>query len=219
VLPTRVLQIVGSKEISLHVTTNKVAHYVCLSHCWGKHPVTTTTSQSLDEFRIRILWDKLPRTFQDAISFTYQLGYLYLWIDSLCIIQDSAEDWRHEGSRMADIYKNATLTLAATKSSDSTEGCFATSLDRHLSQNWRFVDAENTVYEIHVSREVDHERFLKPELPLLKRAWVLQEQLLSPRTVHFTTQKLVWGCSTHVTCECSNIGTYSFYRSLDKTMW
>jgi hypothetical protein len=93
---------------------------------------------------------------------------------------------------MADIYKNATLTLAATKSSDSTEGCFATSLDRHLSQNWRFVDAENTVYEIHVSREVDHERFLKPELPLLKRAWVLQEQLLSPRTVHFTTQKLVW---------------------------
>jgi hypothetical protein len=204
-LPTRVLQIFGPESVKLHLTANEALPYICLSHCWGTLPMIRTTSLTLEKFQQQIAWEELPKTFQDAISFALRLGYQYVWIDSLCIVQDSAEDWRHEGSKMADIYRNASLTLAATSSSDSRGGCFVKTRDRHLSRKWSFTDAENNAYEIHTRIHLDHIRFMQWSLPLSIRAWAFQERLLSPRVLHFAENELIWECSEQIHCECETI--------------
>jgi hypothetical protein len=67
----------------------------------------------------------LPQTFCDGIIFSLELGIEYLWIDALCIVQDDTKDWEIESAKVADIYQNYYLTLAATTSSSDTEGCFS----------------------------------------------------------------------------------------------
>jgi hypothetical protein len=64
----------------------------------------------------------MPATFYDATVITRKLGYRYLWIDSLCIIQNSAEDWEAESQNMGNIYMNASLTIAAAGAKDSDGG-------------------------------------------------------------------------------------------------
>jgi hypothetical protein len=46
----------------------------------------------------------MPATFFDATIITRELGYRYLWIDSLCIVQDFLEDWEAESQNMGNIY-------------------------------------------------------------------------------------------------------------------
>jgi hypothetical protein len=98
--------------------------YVALSYCWGKSLPYTTTSKNLRthtqdggiSFRV------LPKTLQDALIMVRFLGLDYLWADCLCIIQDDKDDWEHEAARMADVYSNAYLTLAATRAAHCGEG-------------------------------------------------------------------------------------------------
>jgi hypothetical protein len=204
-LPTRVLRIDGPGDVKLHVTADEVSQYVCLSHCWGKLPIITTTSSNLERFQQQIPWRDLPKTFQDAISFSLRLGFRYLWIDSLCIVQDSAADWRHEGSKMASIYRNASLTLAATSSSDSNGGLFVRTPTRYQFRKWSFTDAGKNTYEIRSRSSLDHDKFISWELPLSSRAWAFQERLLAPRVLHFTNTELIWECLEQINCECSVI--------------
>jgi len=69
-------------------------------------------------------YQELPNTFQDVIALTQDLGYHLIWIDSLCIVQDDEADCERESAHMANIYKNAVLTVAATRSLDGNGGCF-----------------------------------------------------------------------------------------------
>ena len=64
----------------------------------------------------------MSQNLQDAVVVTRLLGLRYLWIDSLCIIQDSKSDWEEEGSKMDQVYKNAYVTLAATSATTSHDG-------------------------------------------------------------------------------------------------
>ena len=66
----------------------------------------------------------LPKTYQDATGNTRRPGHRYIWIDSLCIILDSKSDWEHEAARMAEVYRNAWLTISATRSSSPTSSCY-----------------------------------------------------------------------------------------------
>jgi hypothetical protein len=84
----------------------------------------TTTLATLAEQKKGILYGQLPKTFQDAIAIVRQLHMQYFWIDALCIIQDSEEDWETESSRMADIYRKSYLAIAAASATNSREGCF-----------------------------------------------------------------------------------------------
>lgn len=78
--------------------------YVALSHCWGdQSAIFTTTTATIKDLLLEIPWKKLPKTFQDAISITRSLKINYLWIDSLCIIQDDPLDWKIESVKMAEI--------------------------------------------------------------------------------------------------------------------
>jgi hypothetical protein len=76
----------------------------------------------LDSFTAEIPVVNIPATIKDAIRVAKSLGYQYLWIDALCIIQDDPQDWQREASRMAHVYGNADLVLTASSATDSYEG-------------------------------------------------------------------------------------------------
>jgi hypothetical protein len=83
-LPTRIVRIKGPTSVSLFETEHEIAEYACLSYCWGKESFIQTTTSNREQHLINISWLELPKTFQDAISFTHALGIRYIWIDSLC---------------------------------------------------------------------------------------------------------------------------------------
>ncbi|KAF2445386.1 hypothetical protein P171DRAFT_520191 [Karstenula rhodostoma CBS 690.94] len=82
---------------------------------------------TLNELTTHIDSRILPQTFRDAVSTVRRLVIRYIWIDSLCIIQASAEDWQVEAALMAQVYGNA-FCLAATWASDGAKGLYP---DRH----------------------------------------------------------------------------------------
>lgn len=99
--------------------------YVALSHCWGEQehwPKCLTTIETLEERMSHIPWDIIPQTFRDAIIFTRQLGLEYIWIDSVCIVQNDHKDWERESMLMDSVYANAFVTFAAVASPDSRGG-------------------------------------------------------------------------------------------------
>ncbi|OCK84014.1 HET-domain-containing protein [Lepidopterella palustris CBS 459.81] len=122
VLPTRVIDVGprdGSQVPFLHVTKGEMSHWISLSHCWGKRPIAKTELANFESMCRGITLQRLPKTFQDSVILTRQLGIRYLWIDSICIIQDSPADWETEAAKMADIYKKAYLTVVAASAKDS----------------------------------------------------------------------------------------------------
>jgi hypothetical protein len=120
-LPTRILDLQYSSDSVLLVDgQDRVGHYAALSHCWGppSSPPCKTTLSSINAGR-RISLNDLTEVFRQAVDVTRRLHIRYLWIDALCIIQDSAEDWQYEASRMASVYQNAHLTIATSRSATS----------------------------------------------------------------------------------------------------
>jgi hypothetical protein len=100
----------------------QMGRYIALSHCWGKEQLITTTQATFWDRVSGIPLDSLPKTFQDAVQLTRRLKIRYLWIDSLCIIQDSASDWKKEAALMDSVYSNALFTVSADSASDSSKG-------------------------------------------------------------------------------------------------
>ncbi|KAL5326255.1 hypothetical protein ACEPPN_007393 [Leptodophora sp. 'Broadleaf-Isolate-01'] len=143
-LPSRVLVIdesSSSGKIQLLETRGFIGRYVALSHCWGLSHRIVTTKANLNDMKRGIVVEDLPRTFRDAVVITHLLGIIYLWIDSLCIIQDDAQDWEREAALMGDVYANSYLTIAASSSTDDSSGCFPSQDDRcsmsHISSDNR----------------------------------------------------------------------------------
>jgi hypothetical protein len=105
-------------------TPGSAGQYIALSYCWGKGLPFTTTTANLPKHKEDggIKYAQLPKTLQDSIFLVRYLGIRYLWADCLCIVQDDKADWEREASRMADVYSNAYLTIAATRASHCGEG-------------------------------------------------------------------------------------------------
>jgi hypothetical protein len=128
-LPTRLIDVrmvdsQGSVSLALSEYLPN-APYAALSHCWGRKQPLRLTTASLDRFKNTIPWSSLPETFQDAITVTRHLNLQYLWIDSLCIIQDSRTDWEIESARMASVYRGSYVTILASSSAGSEESFLA----------------------------------------------------------------------------------------------
>ncbi|GAP92189.1 putative heterokaryon incompatibility protein [Rosellinia necatrix] len=124
-LPSRVVDIFAyDRGVTLFESKGQRGRYIALSHCWGASSRLMTTRETIEDLKEGIAISLLPNTFQDAIEITKRLGIRYLWVDCLCIIQDDAPDWERESSRMAEIYRNAYLTISASASTDSYSGCF-----------------------------------------------------------------------------------------------
>lgn len=127
-LPSRVIDVGppdGSQHPRLLESRDQIGEYVALSHCWGTAQVLTTTQRSMEKRLARIPLLTMPKTFRDAVRVVRMLEFRYLWIDSLCIIQDSDDDWAAEADQMGTVYQNATLTIAAVGATSASSGCFA----------------------------------------------------------------------------------------------
>jgi hypothetical protein len=98
--------------------------YVTLSHCWGTVETLKLMKSNVQALSSTIPLHSLCKTFQDAVLVTSLLGYKYLWIDSMCIIQDNEDDWRKESALMSEVYSNAVVNLAATDAKDGSVGLF-----------------------------------------------------------------------------------------------
>lgn len=121
-------------ELELKDTSQeKLVPYAALSYLWGTETTndaeekkiilaTETTRENLSRRRQSFLASDLLKTIQDAIQLTWRLGILYIWVDSMCIPQDS--DWNHEASKMHEVYGNAHVTLCACSSEKLTDGLF-----------------------------------------------------------------------------------------------
>lgn len=121
-LPTRVLDIgISDKDdVYIRLTERQKGTWISLSHCWGMEKHFTLTSSTALAKSLNI--QALPPTFRDAITVTRRLGYRYLWIDSLCILQDSRADWVAESSLMQEYYKYAMVTIAVDSAQGDHEG-------------------------------------------------------------------------------------------------
>ncbi|PVH88185.1 HET-domain-containing protein, partial [Cadophora sp. DSE1049] len=181
-----------------------------LSHCWGLEQIITTTTNTLQERKVGIKLSDLSKTFRHAVEITRGLGIRYLWIDSLCIIQDDMKDWEVESAKMADVYMNSQLNIAATHSSSGKGGCFAErwSLDNEELEYKIYVRNALHVAHDHFTRSMDYTNTMELASPLLSRAWVFQERLLSVRTLHFHAEELIWECGSGISCECSRLEDY-----------
>lgn len=217
-LPRRVIDLGLSPEKVtpklLETKKTQRGRYVALSYCWGgTSPVKTTRDTYAALKRDGVPLEKLPRTIQDAIAVTRRLGVRYLWVDSLCIVQDDTEDWLRESVNMGRIYQLAFLTIAATGAHESSEGCF---LPRGLDEAQSPAESllktcitlpclvgGTNLGDMYVGLPAgfpnkDASHAFSHELRSgrwYRRGWVLQERLLSRRIVHFGKHQIFWECN------------------------
>lgn len=210
-LPARVLSITGSVDspsIRLHMPEpDTLDRYIALSHCWGKVPGVKTTSTNLQDHLNNLEMKTLPRTFQDAIYCALRLGIEYLWIDSLCIIQDDPVDWEIESSKMCDIFSQAHLVIVSASASGDHEDFLGTRPVAY--QGIPFESSEGSgIFDAVVRREMPHTKTLDSghRFPLAgshieSRAWCMQETFLARRSVTFNNSEMVWECRSRAACE------------------
>ncbi|KAK5657537.1 hypothetical protein OQA88_3110 [Cercophora sp. LCS_1] len=229
-LPTRLIKIdaVHEHQVRLCETAQKqTGRYAALSHCWGArgHHPPITTRTNLEERKRTIMVKNLGATFSDAIQLCRALGILYIWIDSLCIIQDDLSDWATEASKMARVYQNAWLTISADGAPDSRAGLVQTvsnrqfpSLKLRLKGSRHQNSSSETYYgrrtnicslpdkptdlvtytcrDIHRIDDDDRTEHLR------KRGWAFQEWILSRRIIHLCEGEMLWECREAEACEC-----------------
>ncbi|CZR68464.1 uncharacterized protein PAC_18363 [Phialocephala subalpina] len=212
ILPLRVLDVgTGGQTISLLETHSDCGLYTTLSHCWGKTLFITTTTATLPTRMEGIQLSDLPRTFLEAVMITRLIGLRYLWIDSLCIIQDSTTDWETQSSLMGDIFSNSYVTIAAAGASDSSHGCLMECLPDRQTVEFTCSIGEAPKVQLFVGRHMEPEEApgfhgdLPQHLlsmPLCTRGWTMQELMLSPRILYFTGDDVFWECRQGLQCHC-----------------
>ena len=206
-LPTRLLDVSLSDPSSDRIRLVDTAYtlkdsdhvkYVALSYCWGESQNPETKRDNIHDHYDGLELASLPPTIRDAVNVTRRLGFNYLWVDALCICQDDQEEWEREAERMSDVYGGSELTISAMSSSDTSQGFLQ---DRRLRG---IPIGEVTVsygtwqdsLQLFIRREPRHLRQEFWYSPLNKRAWPLQERILSPRVLHFCRDQLIWECNT-----------------------
>jgi len=212
-LPARLIDVRPEEngvDLKLVVTANQnqqLRHgYAVLSHCWGPNTggMLKATKANLAELQREIKWESLSKTFQDAIEITRKLnirgkGIRYLWIDSLCILQDDLNDFEREGTAMHKTYSMATCTIAASSSTSGQGGCI---IPRDNTSSYQLQPCHLTSNKQSIIiHPWSHEWSNAHRGALSTRGWCFQERELSRRTIHFTTHRIFWECRTAIASE------------------
>jgi hypothetical protein len=168
--------------------------YAALSYCWGTAQNNTLTKGNLKEKKDEIPLSTLPKTIQDALEITKKLGLQYLWVDALCIVQDSVEDWQAESANMGNIYNSAFFTIQASGAKDTQGGCFILRAPQEPPPVKLGVELEDgSIGSVFVR---SHPLVDAKMEPLHQRGWTLQEGLLSPRILSYGANEMQWECKT-----------------------
>lgn len=172
--------------------------------------------RDINQRKSGITLERMPKTFQDAVFVTRPLGINYLWIDSLCIVQDNLRDWENEAEMTGQVYKNVTLTIVAVTATSGDSGCFQQydGLHNRPCRIGRFqfdLSSEQLSESIRnfrcyalkkVPKHTGYEETFRPRGPLDSRGWVLQEEVLSTRLLSF--------CHDGIYCECLHMDAAEF---------
>lgn len=158
-------------------------NYVALSYCWGGDQRYMTTKANHQQGGRAISYDMLPQTLRDAVKVTTELGYNHLWVDSLCIVQDCLVDKGREIAKMPSIYSNAIVTIAAATAASTPQGFLRkrTTMRPTISN----ICFEDGGLRRHDGGMVGLDTAQCETLPLDKRAWALQEALLSMHVLEY----------------------------------
>ncbi|CAG7558996.1 unnamed protein product [Fusarium equiseti] len=201
-IPTRLLdvkQALQNKVVRLVCLSQdeeelKSTEYASLSNCWGAHGAKQNPKLFTTNIESRqaegLDWESLPKTFQDTFRIPSWLGLDWLWIDSMCIIQDSQSDWKHEASVMDKVYMNAKVNISADKGEDSRSGFFAQRNKVDITP--LHFDATNLDREWIVTTE--NSFGWMESAPSLSRAWIHRERQLLKPILHFTDKEMIWEC-------------------------
>lgn len=203
-MPTRLIEVTSASKVKL-IETKQLGTpvpYYALSYCWGQSPVLTTKKANVGDFKSRIPLPDLPLTIQDAITVVNSLGGRYLWVDSICIIQDNDEDWTNEAETMCDVYQNAYLTIVALGAAGATEGLFG-NRDPLAVSDCRLTAGK--VIPAPRSPQPSFGVFYASELQ--RRGWTFQERALAPRKLFFSSY-IYWECTNGFEEEVTNGGWY-----------
>ncbi|KAH7411560.1 heterokaryon incompatibility protein-domain-containing protein [Phaeosphaeria sp. MPI-PUGE-AT-0046c] len=174
--------------------------YATLSHCWGQEKYDTLTSPRLEDFQTQGVPDSaLSKTFQDAIVVARDLRIPYIWIDSLCIVQDDNDDWLREAATMSSVYGHSTLNIAASGAPSGRFGCFS-SITVPTPRTFHITNSSGHAMT-YTCLSVHYYKKSLGDMPLMERGWTLQERLLPSRSVHFTQTQVFWECYQRVACE------------------
>lgn len=190
--------------------------YMTLSHRWptDASSYTQLKHNNLELLENQIETASLSKVFQNAISCTRSLGIKYIWIDSLCIMQDSKVDWQVESAMMADVYAQSYCNISATADECKEGGLFHTRRGmprshERVTSNWtgqpfaRYQDGEQADACVSINMEdyiIYDEDFWSRRVDqqeLYSRGWVFQEQQLASRIIHFSPDQLLWECHEH----------------------
>ncbi|KAF6805994.1 heterokaryon incompatibility protein [Colletotrichum sojae] len=221
-IPTRVLDVGLSSEpwppsyVRVVETTKEpiAGPYATLSHCWGRERFVTLGDENVEEFTTTgVPWALIRSNdnFVDAILTTRRLGVRYLWIDSLCIVQQQkhGEDWEAEAPLMHQVYRNSFVNLAATESHDRSGGLFRDRDPVDVVPAQLLPVADNARFGWESAWRVLPSDLWDRDLlgsHLYTRGWVFQERMLSPRLLQFTKSQIFWDCAALSACEALPAG-------------
>ncbi|KDQ31767.1 hypothetical protein PLEOSDRAFT_153982 [Pleurotus ostreatus PC15] len=193
-LPTRLIDCSEPDNPRVVITAGQRGFYATLSYVWGGAQPQQLTKATLTAYIQRIT-TPLPQTIEDAIFVTHQLGLPYLWVDALCIIQDSDDDKLQELGHMHDIYEHEHVMLTPEFAYSAREGFlperrppmrlpFYTPIGRMGTMLLRAQASESLLaYES-----------INTRVPIFTRAWCFQENTLAPRSVIFCFPEVYFRC-------------------------
>ncbi|EPE02632.1 heterokaryon incompatibility protein [Ophiostoma piceae UAMH 11346] len=218
-LPTRLLYIGSKSTTTMRIIdtcdASTTLHYAVLSHRWGDISITQAPFQAtmgnIASLRREVDLGALPKTFRDAITITQRLGIEYLWIDSLCILQDDVQDWDFEARRMGDVFSGAYITIAATAADHSFAGFLPD--NRPSRRMVHIVPKRKDRPSFWVCDHIDDFRMHVEMSNLNKRGWVFQERALSHRTIYFTQSQTYFECGHGVSLKSSFFADPDFPQS------
>lgn len=203
-LPKRVIDVGSDGDDIIYLRETKAdeeGQWIALSHQWGAKGVherfCTTTANRPKPIR-EIDFSTLPATFRDAVKVTRALKHRYLWIDSLCIVQEGADsDFNEQAKTMEQVYSDAYCVIASSRKPGHYAGFLDTRNERPTITLWQ-TEASEPFY---ISEDIDNfeDHVLKGSLQ--QRGWVLQEHALARRTVYFTDHQTYFECGDGVRCE------------------
>ncbi|KAK4177797.1 heterokaryon incompatibility protein-domain-containing protein [Triangularia setosa] len=177
--------------------------YTTLSYVWGILPdiLETRTSnfaslQLPNALLAPNVLPRLPRTIQDAIKVTRDMGERYLWVDRLCIIQDDEANKAKQIASMASIYANSQFTIIAADGADADSGLHGVSSSRKFPTLPVLELAPGC--HMRPGPETEEARLFTT---WHSRAWTFQERLLSRRSLIFFRGSVIWQCKASIWTE------------------
>ncbi|KAK3352525.1 heterokaryon incompatibility protein-domain-containing protein [Lasiosphaeria hispida] len=178
------------------IETREALPYVALSYVWGavsNFRLTKANKPALmrpGAIQSQEVWDALPRTISDSIILLSRLGFSYLWVDSLCLLQNDPEDLSQGVNVMDQIYEKATLTIVAASGHDANAGLPGVRIG---SREAKKPFSREVLPGLSLGTYFGPDHLLSGSV-YETRAWTFQEHVLSRRILYFVDKKIFFRC-------------------------